>query len=83
MFLFPRIAGAPFYCHQPQACPLPQIHIYAPATYELAKVYSPSFPDVQAWPFTGDKMWQDFSLTSKLQGILISRRGSSNNWVTA
>ncbi|KAJ7400823.1 hypothetical protein BTVI_101658 [Pitangus sulphuratus] len=43
-----RIAGALFYCHYPQAYLLPQIHIYTPAMYELAKVHSPSFPDIQA-----------------------------------
>lgn len=78
------IAGTPFYSvYYPQAYLLPQIHIYAPATHKLAKAHQPSFPDIQARQFTGDKMWQDFSPTNELQGILIGRRGSSNNWVTA
>lgn len=82
MSLPPRTAGALFYCHHPQAYLLPQIHIHAPSMYESAKAHSPSFPDIQAWRLTGDKMWQDFSPTNELQGILISRRGSSNNWAT-
>lgn len=46
-------------------------------------MHRPSFPDIQAWWFTGNKIWQDFSPTNELQGILISRQGCSNNWVTA
>lgn len=83
LFFFSKIAGALFYCHYPQAYLLPQIHIWASAVYELAEVHSPSCPDIQAWWFTGNKLWQDFSPTNELQGILISRQGSSNNWVTA